>query len=571
MNQISIDQIQSATSYQDLRRAVFEALPKAKAEPVVDSPEVAELKAKLKKLEAHQDLMKRANPIIKKYYKLDVRDASSLNYPAYAKAIHQLNQDRGEEPFAQKTLELMLKPDFANRIGFPAFELTSVNDKIKRIKANLAKLEAQQPKVEPDPEPEPVIEPKPDPYAMKLPKIKKGQKFLLNGEEYTFLRFNQARMNQKGGRPVVAVKTGSTEFSNLSLIAFRDAKPIEEEPEPTVEPEAVTGNSLSVEVALDDPQYGRWNATAKALSLMANELKEQIAKKGSIVYRPAQISEATEEDLLKIISVQSIYSDTEKYADKPEGFTAGIFIRHEPENGQRFHPADFCWYSEKFGDNVRISSNIGQFKKGIPVDPDEGYKYLSAITSAVKMEPEPTVEPEDEGEEETSIAQYTADLFNSFEVILMTDGIGTSEDAALFYCPIKVDGVKTIDVPAGMQKKINKGVRVATVYHVKTGTNDTLAHLTLLKERGAKLLLTGVQPREAANFAADMASRYPRLQSEIHRAKNDGDLTEIFRTVELLGKMQNSEMRTLDLAAELGVPIYIREDYSRNLSLFIQE
>ena len=540
---------------------------------------------------------------------------------------------------------------------------------------------------------------KPDPYAMKLPKIKKGQKFILNGEEYTFLRFNQTRMNQKGGRPVVAVKTGSTEFSNLSLLAFRDAKPIEEEPEPTVEPDPLPTDEIpdftynrkgyleafNFGISLGIAAYGKGISTAWH-DPFARAAMRKYPKVGDKVYKeiasgwfrgwstahneaaPVEIepeptvepeaeefnnwfrgSKIVNEDGSPKVLYHGTASDFEEFEI---GRTGAIFLTDNIETAKRFSTGDLKregdsprviplyvslkkpfdtanppeeikdeltqllmppWATKKQAEEIakeddkrwknREFSHIFGLNNGFVVekvrdfliskgfdgyidresgksttDPVRAYavfdsKNIRRADGVEIEEPpvEPTVEPEDEGEEEPTIAQYTADLFNSFEVILMTDGIGTSEDAALFYCPIKVDGVKTIDVPAGMQKKINKGVRVATVYHVKTGTNDTLAHLTLLKERGAKLLLTGVQPRDAASFAADMASRYPRLQSEIHRAKNDGDLTEIFRTVELLGKIQNNEMRTLDLAAELGVPIYIREDYSRNLSLFIQE
>lgn len=54
--------------------------------------------------------------------------------------------------------------------------------------------------------------------------IKKGEKFILNGEEYTFLRVNRARVKQKGGRPIVSYKEGSEEFSHFSLDVFKDAK-----------------------------------------------------------------------------------------------------------------------------------------------------------------------------------------------------------------------------------------------------------------------------------------------------------------------------------------------------------
>lgn len=58
---------------------------------------------------------------------------------------------------------------------------------------------------------------------MKISEIKKGQTFSLNGETYLFLRFNRTRMNQKGGRPVVAYKEGNAEYSYISLQAFSNA------------------------------------------------------------------------------------------------------------------------------------------------------------------------------------------------------------------------------------------------------------------------------------------------------------------------------------------------------------
>jgi len=54
--------------------------------------------------------------------------------------------------------------------------------------------------------------------------IKKGEKFYLNGDVYTFLRVDRTRLNQKGGRPIIAHKVGNDDFSHLSLAAFADAK-----------------------------------------------------------------------------------------------------------------------------------------------------------------------------------------------------------------------------------------------------------------------------------------------------------------------------------------------------------
>jgi len=60
--------------------------------------------------------------------------------------------------------------------------------------------------------------------SVQIPTIKKGQQFTLGNKTYTFLRFNRARMNQKGGRPVVAYQTGAENYSFFSLSVFADAQ-----------------------------------------------------------------------------------------------------------------------------------------------------------------------------------------------------------------------------------------------------------------------------------------------------------------------------------------------------------
>jgi len=59
---------------------------------------------------------------------------------------------------------------------------------------------------------------------MNIPEIKKGQQFTLGGKTYTFVRFNKARINQKGSRPVVAYIHGAEFYSFFSLSVFSDAK-----------------------------------------------------------------------------------------------------------------------------------------------------------------------------------------------------------------------------------------------------------------------------------------------------------------------------------------------------------
>lgn len=60
--------------------------------------------------------------------------------------------------------------------------------------------------------------------SVQIPTIKKGQQFTLANKTYTFVRFNRARMNQKGGRPVVAYIKGAEFYSFFSLSAFADAQ-----------------------------------------------------------------------------------------------------------------------------------------------------------------------------------------------------------------------------------------------------------------------------------------------------------------------------------------------------------
>lgn len=86
-----------------------------------DDPDaVAKLKEKLAGLERHQDLMKKANVLVRK------QDTAGLVALGYTEA---------------QAAEL-LQPDFAGRVGFPSYALQNNNANIKRVKERIAQLEA---------------------------------------------------------------------------------------------------------------------------------------------------------------------------------------------------------------------------------------------------------------------------------------------------------------------------------------------------------------------------------------------------------------------------------------------
>lgn len=97
----------------------------AEANPAIssDDPNALErLREKLARLESSRDGMKAANAAIRKYAK--------AGPDAQAAALAALGYHRD-----------LLKPDFAGRIGFPAYELTNTGAEIRRLQGRIAELE----------------------------------------------------------------------------------------------------------------------------------------------------------------------------------------------------------------------------------------------------------------------------------------------------------------------------------------------------------------------------------------------------------------------------------------------
>lgn len=98
-----------------------------------DDPQaLAKLKAKLEKLEKHQELMKAANAAIR------MKDTTKGD----AKLA--------EMGYTPEEIAELRKPDFCGRVGYPSFELSNNNANIRRIKERVAELEKRQ--TEPAPE-----------------------------------------------------------------------------------------------------------------------------------------------------------------------------------------------------------------------------------------------------------------------------------------------------------------------------------------------------------------------------------------------------------------------------------
>ena len=92
-----------------------------------DDPQaLVKLEAKLAKLEKHQELMKAANA-----------------------AIRMKDKEKGDKRLAElgytpEEITELRSPDFAGRIGYPAFELSNNNANIRRIRERIAELEKRQ-------------------------------------------------------------------------------------------------------------------------------------------------------------------------------------------------------------------------------------------------------------------------------------------------------------------------------------------------------------------------------------------------------------------------------------------
>lgn len=92
-----------------------------------DDPMALEkLRAKLEKLEKHQELMKAANAAIR------------LKDPAKG------DKKLAELGFTPEDIRKLREPDFAGRVGYPSFELSNNNANIRRIRDRIKELEARR-------------------------------------------------------------------------------------------------------------------------------------------------------------------------------------------------------------------------------------------------------------------------------------------------------------------------------------------------------------------------------------------------------------------------------------------
>ena len=96
------------------------ALAAIKRKLTVKGDELEEQKNKLEELKAHQELMKKANSVLR----------SKTN-------IEERLRDLG---FSEEQIKEILTPDFAGRKGFPAFKLTNNNANIKRVEERIQEL-----------------------------------------------------------------------------------------------------------------------------------------------------------------------------------------------------------------------------------------------------------------------------------------------------------------------------------------------------------------------------------------------------------------------------------------------
>lgn len=88
-----------------------------------DDPQASEkLEEKIAKLEARQDMMKKANALIRK------NDRAGLAYMG----------------FSESRIDELLTPDFCGRVGFADFELKNNNANLRRLKARAEQLAKQQ-------------------------------------------------------------------------------------------------------------------------------------------------------------------------------------------------------------------------------------------------------------------------------------------------------------------------------------------------------------------------------------------------------------------------------------------
>lgn len=106
-----------------------------------DDPEaIAKLQAKIDSATENQTFMREANKVIRRAVKKGISDADNPAFEDYRAELAALNNG----VMNSSTAAEMLKPDFAGRIGFPAFQLQNNGANIKRMQQRVDQLRAAQ-------------------------------------------------------------------------------------------------------------------------------------------------------------------------------------------------------------------------------------------------------------------------------------------------------------------------------------------------------------------------------------------------------------------------------------------
>jgi hypothetical protein len=110
---------------------------------------IGELRAKLSERERLQEMMKKANAIVRAKVKLSA-EQQAMAPPQRARLIGKRKVDRLVEEigFTRTRAEQLLKPDFAGRIGFADYQLKNNNAEIRRLKGRIAEEQQKQKRAE---------------------------------------------------------------------------------------------------------------------------------------------------------------------------------------------------------------------------------------------------------------------------------------------------------------------------------------------------------------------------------------------------------------------------------------
>lgn len=105
-----------------------------------DDPDaVAQLEAKLARLERAQVQMREANKVVRKWRKRGVTGADGEGFDKY----HRELLERVDANFPRSTAKALMRPDFAGRYGYADFELSNNGAEIRRCKKRLEELRAK--------------------------------------------------------------------------------------------------------------------------------------------------------------------------------------------------------------------------------------------------------------------------------------------------------------------------------------------------------------------------------------------------------------------------------------------